>query len=154
MVANMQATNTASANRTIRLYTMDGEITAYLAGNPLVISYPTAVAVSGHPTLTLPGSTGSTWTGVSGDDTQTASYDSSWGSFNDFIGTGAVVGLTMDAASYVTFSADSGVNSFSQASAGAELIVTYDYTVIPEPSSVLFLGFGGLALVWCRRFTR
>lgn len=30
---------------------------------------------------------------------------------------------------------------------------TYTYTV-PEPSSALFLGLGGLALVWRRRFTR
>ena len=31
---------------------------------------------------------------------------------------------------------------------------TYTYTPVPEPSSALFLGFGGLALIWCRRFTR
>ena len=154
MLADMQATNTASVNRTIRLYTMDGEITAYLAGDPLVITYPQAVAVSGHPTLTLAAHTSGTWAGVTGDDTQTASYDSSWGSFNNFIGPGTVVGLTMDSASYVTFSADSGVNSSSRALSGAQLIVIYDYTVVPEPSSALFLGLGGLALVWCRRFTR
>ena len=154
MVADMQATNSDSANRTIRLYSMDGEITASLAGDALVISYPTAVAVSGHPTVVLASHTGRTWAGVSGNDTETASFDSSWGSFNDFIGTGTVVGLTMDAASYVTFSADSGVNSSSQAFAGAQLIVAYDYTVIPEPSSALFVGLGCLTLVWCRRFTR
>src|ERR1017187_1308300 len=31
---------------------------------------------------------------------------------------------------------------------------TYTYTPVPEPSSALFLGLGGLALVWRRRFTR
>jgi hypothetical protein len=154
MLADMQATNSDPASRVIRLYTMDGEITAYLAGDPLVIAYPQAVAVSGHPTYSLPSHTSHAWTGVSGNDTETASYDSSWGSFNNFIGPGTVVGLTMDSISYVTFSADSGVDSSSQAYSGAQLIVTYDFTVVPEPSSALFLGFGGLALIWCRRFTR
>ncbi|MGP8219487.1 MAG: choice-of-anchor E domain-containing protein, partial [Limisphaerales bacterium] len=31
---------------------------------------------------------------------------------------------------------------------------TYTYTPVPEPSSVLFLGLGGLALACYRRFTR
>lgn len=31
---------------------------------------------------------------------------------------------------------------------------TYTYTPVPEPSSALFLGFGGLALACYRRFTR
>jgi hypothetical protein len=154
MLANMQATNTDSASRTIRLFTMDGTLTASLAGNPLVIAYPEAVAVSGHPAVTLTGHTGRNWTGITGDDTETASYDSSWGSFNNFIGTGTVVGLTVDADSYITSSADTGVTLSSQALAGSELIVTYDYTVVPEPSSALFLGLGGLALACYRRFTR
>jgi hypothetical protein len=154
MLADMQATNNDSASRIIRNFTMDGTITASLAGNPLVIAYPEAVAVSGHPTYSLPSHTSHTWTGLSGDDTETASYDSSWSSFNNFIGTGSVVDLTMDAASYITWSADTGVTPSSDASAGSELIVTYEYYVVPEPSSVLFLGLGGLVFLFLRGFRK
>jgi hypothetical protein len=28
------------------------------------------------------------------------------------------------------------------------------FSQVPEPSSALFLGLGGLALIWRRRFTR
>jgi hypothetical protein len=45
-------------------------------------------------------------------------------------------------------------DSSQTTSATATGIVTYDFTPVPEPSSALFLGFGGLALACYRRFTR
>jgi hypothetical protein len=36
----------------------------------------------------------------------------------------------------------------------ASVFATYTYTAVPEPSSVLLLGLGGLALACSRRFTR
>jgi hypothetical protein len=47
-----------------------------------------------------------------------------------------------------TFSADETVTG------GITATVTYVYTPVPEPSSALFLGLGGLALACYRRFTR
>jgi hypothetical protein len=62
----------------------------------------------------------------------------------------------MKAASSTDASYGTGLTLSSPASAGSELIVTYEYAIVPEPSTGLLfgLGVGGLVLVWRRRSTR
>jgi hypothetical protein len=72
-----------------------------------------------------------------------------------FKGTGTtVLDLFTTSGFLMQLTGGTSYDSSQATSATATGIVTYDFTPIPEPSSALFLGLGGLALVWRRRFTR
>ena len=71
-----------------------------------------------------------------------------------FTGTGTtVLDLFTTSGFLMQLTGGTSYDSSQTTSATATGIVTYNFAV-PEPSSALFLGLGGLALVWRRRFTR
>jgi hypothetical protein len=91
----------------------------------------------------------------SGSDSPAGGFYTDGTTMGYFTGTGTtVLDLSTTSGFLMQLTGGSSYDSSQSTSATATGIVTYDFTPVPEPSSALFLGLGGLALVWCRRFTR
>jgi hypothetical protein len=91
----------------------------------------------------------------SGSDSPTGGIYTDITTMGYFKGTGTtVLDLFTTSGFLMQLTGGTSYDSSQATSATATGIVTYDFTPIPEPSSALFLGLGGLALVWRRRFTR
>lgn len=124
--------------------------------SPIVVSIPLASTTDSVGTfdglIDFGGTSGKEYTGMSADRTETVTADAPSPDLALFIGSGDIVLPVSAVGNSVGTGAGNLIMQFSTL-ASAQAVVTYEYTSIPEPSSMLALltGFVGLASWTFRR---